>query len=395
MYNLSQKNDVAQREAEAIGSLLNHILNQNISKDEIAVSFSGGKDSLVALDFAQRIGIKKAVYCDTTIDFDETKKYIKLIENFYDVDLVTVRSELDFFDTVEKIGFPSRRSRWCCDVFKFAPITKYGIKNNIKMFITGLRKDESTRRHFYDVIDKNPLMPFIQCNPFLEWTDNDIWNYIRNYNLPYNPLYDQGFKRLGCWCCPYKPSYEWDIIQDKYPSKMKLLKERLIDQSYKDKINDKNKFIDDKGWSSWISPVRKISIGSITSCPDKKWKEMEVLLVNFNGNNEMYNKRIIKILPIITDLFWIQKDNTIKIIIDKSKKKKLKMLIEKAINCISCGVCLSLCDKGALKKDEISLYVDEQRCNQCISCLNGNSKILRGSCIVRNYNGKASIIIEV
>lgn len=90
-----------------------------LSKRNVAVSFSGGKDSLVVLDLAQRVGIKKAVFVDTTVEFDETVDYIRSVEDFYGFKIVVLRAPVDFFGMVGHIGVPSRRFRWCCDVFKF------------------------------------------------------------------------------------------------------------------------------------------------------------------------------------------------------------------------------------------------------------------------------------
>ena len=64
------------------------------------VSFSCGKDSLVVLDLASRIGIKKAVFADTSIEFDETYEYIHVIKDFYDIDIIEPPN--DFFNIVEK-----------------------------------------------------------------------------------------------------------------------------------------------------------------------------------------------------------------------------------------------------------------------------------------------------
>ena len=85
----------------------------------MAVSFSGGKDSLVTLDLAIRSGISKAVYCDTTADFDETIPYVKKVRSFYGIDLETRRGTADFFDSIEHVGLPTRRARWCCEVHKY------------------------------------------------------------------------------------------------------------------------------------------------------------------------------------------------------------------------------------------------------------------------------------
>jgi len=379
-----------KREAKALASIIEQFHNYDV--DEMAVSFSGGKDSLVVLDLAVRAGVKKAVFCDTTADFEETIQYVKKIKEFYGIDLVTVQSKLDFFDSIENIGLPSRRARWCCEVFKFAPINDYGKKLGIKLFITGLRKSESQRRQLYSETDNNPLLPFVQFNPILEWEDYEIWEYIHTYNLPYNPLYDVGFDRIGCWCCPYKTTKEWGLIQKLFPEKMSVFEKILEKCAKKLKIKDKERFITKQGWTSWISPNRKITVGKIESCQNNKLSDFDVTLIEFEAQN---NEKIIRLLPALTDLFWKTDNGQIKVILDRGKRKKLKILIEKAINCVSCGVCTSLCPNGSLKVDNQSVYVDESSCTSCGLCLNASASRLRGACIVRNYSSKAATILDL
>ena len=103
-----------EREVDTL-SLLYSITD---SYKNIAVSFSGGKDSLVALDLAVRVGIQNAVFIDTTIEFEETKKYVNEIRDYYGIKFDVVKAPRDFFTLAEKIGFPSRRFRWCCDRWK-------------------------------------------------------------------------------------------------------------------------------------------------------------------------------------------------------------------------------------------------------------------------------------
>jgi len=385
---------VYNKEAKAVSSIID-LVQSKLYGDGIAVSFSGGKDSLVALDLAVRAGVKKAVFCDTTIDFEQTFPYIEKIKNLYGIDLQIVRSNLDFFETLKYLGLPSRRARWCCDVFKFAPISKYGKNNDIKVFITGLRRLESNKRKHYSIFDQHPFLPYIQFNPILDWNDMEIWDYIHIYKLPYHPLYDKGFERIGCWCCPFNAENDWKLLKKLFPDKIRYLKNILRKQAEKIKITDKNRFINEQGWTSWISPIRKISVGKINSCQINMTSDLDVSYIEFKGKIEENIKRVTKLLPVLTDLFWITKDSKIKVILNKNKKNKLKLLIEKAINCISCGVCISLCPTGALKVDNHSIVVDESMCIHCGNCLKSSSKILRGSCIVRNYSNKSATMIVV
>ena len=382
------------KEADAIRSITEQC-GHPYSIKNIAVSFSGGKDSLVALDLAVRVGIKKAVYCNTTADFNETIPYIREVKEFYGIDLAVVRSKLDFFESIENIGLPSRRARWCCDVFKFAPIAKYGRDFGIRMFITGLRRDESHRRKSYSIIDQNPIMPFVQFNPILEWTNDDVWKYVHTYDLPYHPLYDMGFDRIGCWCCPYKTNGEWEIVRKLFPEKIAFLERILERRAKKMKISDKKRFVKEHGWASWISPTRRISVGKIKSCQNNKMTDIDVNYIEFDGKKDINIKKVSRLLPVLTDLFWITDNGQIKIILDKNKRKKLDIVVEKAINCVSCGVCTSRCPTRALKVDDLSVYVDEAICTRCGLCINASSSVLRGACIVRNYSGRPATLIDL
>jgi phosphoadenosine phosphosulfate reductase len=381
-------------EAQALSSITEQCY-QNHGIDETAISFSGGKDSLVVLDLAVRVGIKKAVFCDTTVDFDETIHYVEKIRDFYGIDLRIVRSRLEFFESVESIGLPSRRARWCCDVFKFAPITKYAREFGIKVFVTGLRRSESKSRRFYSEIDKNPLLPFVQFNPILEWQDDEVWKYIKTYNLPYNPLYDIGFSRIGCWCCPYKTDTDWKLLERIFPEKMAFLEQILSNRSNKLKIRNKEQFVGERGWASWISPNRKISVGKIESCQNNTLTDFDVYYVEFERANDERMKKVERLLPMLIEVFWKIENGKMKIWIEKSKRNKLRILIEKAINCVSCGVCTSLCPTGALKVDDLSVYVDETLCSGCGKCMNASRRQLRGACIVRNYSNKAATITDL
>jgi len=106
----------------------------------IAVSFSGGKDSLVAVDLALRSGIDRVVFSNTTIEFDETIHYVEKIGSYYDTQIDIIKAPITFFEMVDYVGLPSRRFRWCCDVFKFGPLARYAKQYNLFGFITGLRK---------------------------------------------------------------------------------------------------------------------------------------------------------------------------------------------------------------------------------------------------------------
>ena len=192
-----------------------------------AVSISGGKDSLVALDLSYRIGIKKFVFGNTSMTFPKTEEYVKKLESFYDIEIIQVKPPREFLDLVSDIGYPSQRLRWCCEVYKFGPLANYVLKERIKFMITGIRSEESRKRRNYSKVGKNPLIPATQINPILDWNTKEIWEYINYYNLPYHPLYDKGYDRLGCWMCPFQKVEGFEGLKEFFPELNISLNESL------------------------------------------------------------------------------------------------------------------------------------------------------------------------
>lgn len=365
-------NSLQKKEYEAITFLRN-----NKTKTTY-VSFSGGKDSLVALDLAIRAGIKKAVFSDTTIEFPQTLKYIDEIKNFYQIKLDKVKAPKNFFEVVSNVGFPSRRLRWCCEVFKFGPLGLYAKKNKIGGFVTGLRKEESRRRAKYTSIDINPGLQIKQLNPILDWKEEEIWDYITKYKLPYNPLYKY-YSRVGCWCCPYRSKNDWDITASKFPDLIEILRKELYRFSTTQNIPDLKEFIDNHGWTAWASPFQRTTIGTISPCQKKAGSKSIVLY----GKDKKEVQKVSHFIRLLTKDYKIIGEG-IRVTIDKKYERSIKICVEKSLNCIGCGACLQLCDKGALILKSGKIDIQTSKCTRCKKCI--SSKYLRGGCIARNYS---------
>ena len=157
------------------------------------VAFSGGKDSVVIFDLVKRSGVKfDAHYNITGIDPPELVHFIKTFS-----DVQTHRPDKTMWQLIVENGMPPlRQKRYCCRILK----ERGGDGRKV---ITGIRWAESNRRAkrksveacFHD--DRK-----FYINPIIEWSDADVWEFIRANNLPYCSLYDEGWKRLGCVCCP-------------------------------------------------------------------------------------------------------------------------------------------------------------------------------------------------
>lgn len=176
-------------------------LLQAIPNDEpIEISYSAGKDSDVILELAKMAGIDyRAIYKCTSIDPPRTIAHCR--EN----DVEVLKPKMRFFELVEKKGSPTMRARFCCEVLK-----EYKVLDRA---IQGIRRSESVKRaerykepeicRAYSKKDKVKVYL-----PILEWTDDDVSEFIAERSIKCHPLYydEQGNfhveRRLGCIGCP-------------------------------------------------------------------------------------------------------------------------------------------------------------------------------------------------
>ncbi len=89
--------------------------------------------------------------------------------------------------------------KYCCQVRKIEPLQR-ALKGNM-VWITGLRREQSPTRQGLHVAHWDAANQIIKVNPLLEWTEEQVWDYISTRDIPYNPLHDQGFPSLGCQPC--------------------------------------------------------------------------------------------------------------------------------------------------------------------------------------------------
>lgn len=100
----------------------------------------------------------------------------------------------------EKRMPPTRTVRYCCQALKEGG----GMG---RFVVTGIRHAESAKRAKRKLVETcNRHKAKRYLHPIIDWSDADVWEYVRTYDVPYCALYDEGFRRLGCVLCPYQGS---------------------------------------------------------------------------------------------------------------------------------------------------------------------------------------------
>lgn len=232
------------------------------------LAFSGGKDSQALYHIAVMGGVKFKAHMNlTSVDPPKVIRFVK--QQYSDVELI--KPKMSIYDmALKKHILPTRTFRWCCAEFK-------EMSGAGKVTLIGIRKAESARRNKREEIStqikgKRTEETFDQwseheekmvtcvggkdkilVSPIIHWTEQDVWEFLNDVvKVPHCELYDEGYTRIGCICCPMSQKRQKLREIRQYPHvKRRWIQtiQKLIDEGY---IN--HNFQDPEfGFYWWIS----------------------------------------------------------------------------------------------------------------------------------------------
>ncbi len=138
---------------------------------------------------------------ETGYQFEETLTLRERIKERYGIEVEYIRPEMTVPEYHEEHGGPLFRIRpdQCCHDRKVLPLRQAVI--GYEAWISAIRRDQTSHRAVAGVVQWDAKFSLVKVNPLLGWTRNDVWRFILDHDVPYNPLHDQGYPSIGCWPC--------------------------------------------------------------------------------------------------------------------------------------------------------------------------------------------------
>jgi phosphoadenosine phosphosulfate reductase len=373
------------------------------------VSFSGGKDSLATLLLVRKVDPSIPIFfIDTGLEFPETIAHVRDIAERHGSPLIVEQAPQEAFDEgLRTFGPPGRDFRWCCKTNKLGPTVRAIAKHfpgGVLSFI-GQRRYESESRASKPRVWSNPWTPGqVGASPIQNWTALHVWLLIMEEGEPYNPWYDRGLDRIGCFLCPASDLAELRLVESDSEGY------RRWAATLRDYAEEKGLppgWAEHGGWRWRVIPPairQEMERAGIPIRAEKKVFEGPsgnlrlylqkgvspcTLGYSIEGafNRPLHLDRVTNVLNMIGQVDfneeegWVAvdrvtvfqegaltaKDEGADLLI--KKVERVRRTVVKAEECVGCGVCTGRCSEGALRLELGRVRVDVERCVHCGRCL--------------------------
>lgn len=213
-----------------IGQLSHHFENRSVEEvlewavacfaPRLVMTSSFGAEGLVLIDKLSRLRPDlPVIYLDTGFHFPETEKLKEQVRARFNLNLIEQRAALTVEEQAAVYGdrLYERDPDLCCRLRKVEPLAE--ALKGYEAWLAALRRDQSPSRAGIGIIEWNARHKLVKINPLARWTRRQVWDYVIRHELPYNPLYDEGYASIGCAPCTrrvtagaHERSGRWDGV---------------------------------------------------------------------------------------------------------------------------------------------------------------------------------------
>ena len=179
---------------------------RRFGNSRIVLASSFGAEDQVLTDMLASIEPAARVFTlDTGRLFQETYDTMQASATRYGIHYEAYAPEAKDIDNLISIDGPNlfyksvdlRKS--CCEVRKLRPLRK--VLSTVEAWICGLRRDQAVTRGGIELVSWDAEFNIYKICPLFDWTEEQVWDYIKTHNVPYNALHDRGFRSIGCAPC--------------------------------------------------------------------------------------------------------------------------------------------------------------------------------------------------
>jgi phosphoadenosine phosphosulfate reductase len=171
--------------------------------DDLVYACSFGAEGMVLIDLIYKVKKDaRIIFLDTNFHFKETYELIDRIKAKYpQLHIELIQPELTVEEQKEQHGDQLWETRpdLCCQIRKVRPLEK--ALTGSRAWLSGLRREQSPTRANTQFVNQDNKFKSIKVCPLIHWSWDDVWTYIKTFNLPYNELHDKDYPSIGCEHC--------------------------------------------------------------------------------------------------------------------------------------------------------------------------------------------------
>jgi phosphoadenosine phosphosulfate reductase len=161
-----------------------------------------GVEGCVLIDLVGRHRLAIDLFTlDTGLLFPETYALWKKLEARYGVTIRPVRTALSLEAQAQAHGDKlwERAPDKCCEIRKVLPLRS--ALHGFQAWVSAIRRDQTKDRADAQIVEWDAKFSLVKVNPLVSWTTKNVWDYVHQNDVPYNPLHDQGYPSIGCQPC--------------------------------------------------------------------------------------------------------------------------------------------------------------------------------------------------